>query len=247
MRGITWPEPAAIVASGAGGLLLASAHSAPRSSAPGIPRRRAALDGTRRGLKRDAVIELLIVMRRRRAYLAGWLCRRRRLIGYMRAVTRLHFLTLTADVIRGEHLVRHQVKAGARSAFLVGEGARAGQRASQRHGIAVCERQERGYNVVGERDNTEPGGLAIATRNTHLSRDELSAGLARALVRAALKARVFLREWFTGKIRLEPLPEGGLVAHWNENLSALLRLAGTDGSGGPISHSATILRLSLAA
>ncbi len=54
--------------------------------------------------------------------------------------------------------------------------------------------------------------------------------------RAALKARVFLREWFGGKIRLEPLPDGGLMAHWNENAAALLRTAalGTCGSGGPI-------------
>jgi site-specific DNA recombinase len=41
--------------------------------------------------------------------------------------------------------------------------------------------------------------------------------------RAALKARVFLREWFGGKIRLEPLADGGLVAHWNQNVAALLR------------------------
>jgi hypothetical protein len=41
--------------------------------------------------------------------------------------------------------------------------------------------------------------------------------------RAALKARVFLREWFGGKIRLEPLPDGGLMAHWSENATALLR------------------------
>jgi site-specific DNA recombinase len=41
--------------------------------------------------------------------------------------------------------------------------------------------------------------------------------------RAALKARVFLREWFGGKIRLEPLPDGGLMAHWNQNVAALLR------------------------
>jgi hypothetical protein len=33
---------------------------------------------------------------------------------------------------------------------------------------------------------------------------------------AALKARVFLRDWFSRKIRLEPLPEGGLMAHWNQ-------------------------------
>lgn len=28
---------------------------------------------------------------------------------------------------------------------------------------------------------------------------------------AILKARLFLREWFGGKIRLEPLPDGGLM------------------------------------
>jgi hypothetical protein len=64
--------------------------------------------------------------------------------------------------------------------------------------------------------------------------------------RAALKARVFLREWFSGKIRLEPLPDGGLMAHWNENFAALLRHAGTDGSGGLISLPATFVRVSLA-
>ena len=41
--------------------------------------------------------------------------------------------------------------------------------------------------------------------------------------RAALKARVLLREWFGGKIRLEPLPDGGLMAHWSQNATALLR------------------------
>jgi hypothetical protein len=30
--------------------------------------------------------------------------------------------------------------------------------------------------------------------------------------RAALKARFFLREWFGGRIRLEPLAGGGLMA-----------------------------------
>jgi hypothetical protein len=34
---------------------------------------------------------------------------------------------------------------------------------------------------------------------------------------------VFLREWFSGKIRLEPLVGGGLMAHWNQNATALLR------------------------
>ncbi len=34
---------------------------------------------------------------------------------------------------------------------------------------------------------------------------------------------MFLREWFGGKIRLEPLADGGLMAHWNQNAAALLR------------------------
>ena len=49
--------------------------------------------------------------------------------------------------------------------------------------------------------------------------------------RAALKARVFLRDWFGGKIGLELLPDGGLMARWNENAFALLRALGSSGSG----------------
>lgn len=52
---------------------------------------------------------------------------------------------------------------------------------------------------------------------------------------AAQKARLFLREWFGGKIRLEPLADGGLMAHWNQNINALVSTAvGTFGSGGRI-------------
>ena len=39
---------------------------------------------------------------------------------------------------------------------------------------------------------------------------------------AASKARVFLRKWFGGKIRLDPLPDGGLMARWNQNVAALV-------------------------
>ena len=60
-----------------------------------------------------------------------------------------------------------------------------------------------------------------------------------------LKARVFLRECFTGKIRLKLLPDGGLVAHWDERSSALLRIAGAGGSGGVITRRSTEVRLSL--
>jgi hypothetical protein len=75
--------------------------------------------------------------------------------------------------------------------------------------------------------------LSILPRAAELYRRQIAQGLD-GDPRAALKARVFLREWFGGMIRLEPLPEGGLMAHWNENAAALLRTAalGTFGSGG---------------
>src|SRR6185312_12390048 len=49
---------------------------------------------------------------------------------------------------------------------------------------------------------------------------------------AASKARVFLRKWFGGKIRLDPLPDGGLMAYWNQNVAALVDGLGICGSGG---------------
>jgi site-specific DNA recombinase len=64
--------------------------------------------------------------------------------------------------------------------------------------------------------------------------------------RAALKARVFLREWFGGKIRLEPLPDDGLMAHWNQQTVVLLRGLGTCGSGGLLRLLPTAHRLRLA-
>jgi site-specific DNA recombinase len=41
--------------------------------------------------------------------------------------------------------------------------------------------------------------------------------------RAALKARVILRDLFGGKIRLVPQLDGGLIAHWNLHPGALLK------------------------
>jgi hypothetical protein len=52
--------------------------------------------------------------------------------------------------------------------------------------------------------------------------------------RAAGKARVILRELFGREIRLQPQPDGGLLALWNLQPAALLRAAGTCGSGGVI-------------
>ena len=66
--------------------------------------------------------------------------------------------------------------------------------------------------------------LSILPRAAQEYRRQLAQGLV-GDPRAALKARVFLREWFGGKIRLEPLPDGGLMALWNENAAALLRTA----------------------
>lgn len=51
---------------------------------------------------------------------------------------------------------------------------------------------------------------------------------------AAGKARVILRALFGGEIRLQPQPENGLLALWNLHPAALLRAAGTYGSGGRI-------------
>jgi site-specific DNA recombinase len=64
--------------------------------------------------------------------------------------------------------------------------------------------------------------LSVLPRAAELYRRQVVEGLD-GNQREALKARVFLREWFSGVIRLEPLPGGGLMAHWNENASALLR------------------------
>jgi hypothetical protein len=46
----------------------------------------------------------------------------------------------------------------------------------------------------------------------------------------------FQREYLGGSIRPEPFPEGGLVAHWNENASALLIAQGSCGSPGHASE-----------
>ena len=64
--------------------------------------------------------------------------------------------------------------------------------------------------------------LSMLPRAAELYRRQVALGLD-GDPRAALKARVFLREWFSGKTRLEPLPDGGLMAHWDQNPTALLR------------------------
>ena len=74
---------------------------------------------------------------------------------------------------------------------------------------------------------------SILPRAAELYRRQVALGL-EGDPQATLKARVFLRDWFGGKIRLEPLPDGGLMAHWNQNVGALCKGLGTCGSGGPL-------------
>jgi len=77
--------------------------------------------------------------------------------------------------------------------------------------------------------------LAIMPRAAEVYRRQVALGLD-GKPQAALKARLLLREWFGGKIRLEPLADGGLMAHWNQNIGALVSagVVWTYGSGGGI-------------
>lgn len=75
--------------------------------------------------------------------------------------------------------------------------------------------------------------LAMLPNAAKLAREQVLAGLD-GDPRASLKARVFLREWFGGQIRLVPDANGGLMAHWNQCVAALFRSVGSDGSGGRI-------------
>jgi DNA repair exonuclease SbcCD ATPase subunit len=73
--------------------------------------------------------------------------------------------------------------------------------------------------------------LNLLPRAAEAARREILAALA-GDSRAALKARVILREAYEGEIRLVPDAQGGLVAHWNLQTAVLLRGVGTSGSGG---------------
>jgi len=64
--------------------------------------------------------------------------------------------------------------------------------------------------------------LSILPRAAELYRPQIAQGLD-GNAREPLKARVFLRDWFGGKTPLEPLPDGGLVALWDQEETALLR------------------------
>jgi hypothetical protein len=74
--------------------------------------------------------------------------------------------------------------------------------------------------------------LAKLPQAAALYRKQIADGLS-GDPRAAAKARVLLRQLFDG-IRFQPQPDGGLVARWNLQPAALLKAAGTCGSGGRI-------------
>jgi DNA invertase Pin-like site-specific DNA recombinase len=75
--------------------------------------------------------------------------------------------------------------------------------------------------------------LSMLPKAAALYRQQITDGLD-GDERAALKARIFLKDWFGGKIRLVPDAAGGLMAHWELNQAALLKAVGTNGSGGRI-------------
>jgi len=75
------------------------------------------------------------------------------------------------------------------------------------------EEQQLGANVPMSK------ALAIMPRAAELYRRQVAQGLD-GNPQAAQKARLFLRDWFGGKISLRPLADGGLMAHWNQNIGA---------------------------
>jgi DNA invertase Pin-like site-specific DNA recombinase len=75
--------------------------------------------------------------------------------------------------------------------------------------------------------------LSIMPRAAAMYRKQIAEGLD-GNPRAALKARVFLREYFNGRIDLEPGPNGELWASYGVQPAALLQVVGNRGSGGPL-------------
>lgn len=101
---------------------------------------------------------------------------------------------------------------------------------------AAIDRAEAKRN---ELENAQPAArrslniLSILPGAAALFRRQIDLGLA-GDPRAALEARETLRELFGKKIRLLPQPDGGLIAEWNLQTVALLKIVGTCGSGGRI-------------
>ena len=100
---------------------------------------------------------------------------------------------------------------------------------------AIDRAEEKRRELQGLQDGagSPAKALAILPRAAQLYRRQVALGID-GHPEAILKARLFLQEWFGGKIRLEPLPGGGLMAHWNQSVGALLKGLGSCGGGGRI-------------
>jgi hypothetical protein len=101
--------------------------------------------------------------------------------------------------------------------------------------IDRAEAKRRELQGVQDSAGLSAKALAILPRSAELYRRQVALGLD-GHPDAILKVRLFLREWFGGKIRLEPLPVGGLMAHCNQSVGALCKGLGSCGSGGAICH-----------
>jgi site-specific DNA recombinase len=97
--------------------------------------------------------------------------------------------------------------------------------------LATAKRNELQHQQQGAMPSARM--FAMLPRAAEAYRRQITLGL-EGDTRAALKARVILRELFGGKIRLVPQLDGGLMAHWNLHPGALLKSLGTYGSGGPL-------------
>ena len=101
---------------------------------------------------------------------------------------------------------------------------------------AAIERAEAKARELGGPDVASAPAMKAFTmlpRAAEAYRRQITLGL-EGEPRAALKPRSILREIFGGEIRLVPEPDGGLTAHWNLHVSALVKTLGTCGSGGRI-------------
>jgi len=100
---------------------------------------------------------------------------------------------------------------------------------------AIDRAEEKRAELQDQQSATIPSSkvFTMLPRAAEANRRQITLGLD-GDPRAALKARVILRELFGGKIRLVPQLDGGLTAHWNLRPGALLKGLGMYGNRGSI-------------
>jgi hypothetical protein len=99
---------------------------------------------------------------------------------------------------------------------------------------ALAKAEEKRRSLLTTRSSPE-GARAIAMLPSAAEdfREQIRLGLA-GDARASLKARVVLRQYFGGQIKMLPGEDGGLYAEYLQQQIALLQAVGT--YGGPCSH-----------